>query len=73
MKFTALTREILAIRRDRRDMTKAGWEHVGERGGRLWELYRGGRTRHRITDVRVARDGRSLWIKTAIHETLSNR
>jgi len=55
----------VAIRRERRAMTKDGWEHLGEGGGKLWEMYRGGRVGHQITDVRIAADGISLWIKTA--------
>lgn len=65
MIHTRLAKETLAHRRDVRDMTKAGWEFVGERGGRLWELYRGYRIGYRITDVRISRDGLGLWIKTA--------
>lgn len=64
MKVTNLTRSMLTVRRDVRDMTRDGWEKVGEGGGRLWELYRGGRTREVITDVKIAADGKSLWIKT---------
>jgi hypothetical protein len=42
-----------------------GWEEVGEGGGKLWELYRGARHDHVITDVRIAPGGKSLLIKTA--------
>lgn len=65
MKVTEATRRWLAIRRDERDMKRAGWEFVGEGGGKLWELYRGCRTSHSIVDVRIAACGRALWIKTA--------
>ncbi len=65
MKVSSFTRCALAIRRDRRTMERGGWEFVGEGGGRLWELYRGGRGDHRIVDVRIAACGRALWIKTA--------
>lgn len=65
MLATASQKEAIAIRRELRDLPKEGWEQVGEGGGKLWELYRGGRWRHRITDVRISVDGRSLWIKTA--------
>jgi hypothetical protein len=65
MRITNFTREALAMRRDTRDMERDGWEYVGERGGRLWELYRGGRYRERIVDVRIAACGKALWVKTA--------
>lgn len=65
MKLTPFAKSALAVRRERRDMPKEGWEPVGEGGSALWELYRGGRTDHIITDVRIAADGKSLWIKTA--------
>ncbi len=40
-----------------------GWEEVGEGGGKLWELYRGFRTSHRIVDARITPDGLSLLVK----------
>lgn len=40
-----------------------GWEPVGETGGRLWELYRGGRSDCIITDVKIAYDGLSLIVR----------
>lgn len=64
MLVTDFTRDALAVRRDRRDMLADGWELVGEGGGKLGELYRGARTRHRITDCRIAACGRAIWIKT---------
>jgi hypothetical protein len=64
VKVNQFVKDALRLRRDKRDMAKAGWEFVGERGGDLWELYRGGRGRHRIVDVRIAACGRALWIKT---------
>lgn len=64
MKVTPKTSKILSIRRERRDMLKAGWEFVGEDGGNLWQLYRGGRYRERIYDVKIAACGMALWIKT---------
>lgn len=66
MKVTAATKRALADRRDDRDKLASGWERVGERGGKLWELYRGYRIGYKITDVRIAADGRSLWIKTQV-------
>lgn len=65
MKVTEFTRHALAVRRDERDALKQGFEMVGENGGKLWELYRGGRYQHKITDVRIAKSGKALWIKTA--------
>lgn len=65
MKVTKLTRSALTVRREARDMKTNGWESVGEGGGKLWELHRGGRWREVITDVKIAADGKSLWIKTA--------
>jgi hypothetical protein len=64
MKFTEFTKGRLACERDEREMTAAGYERVGEGGGALWELYRGARVGHVITDVKIAKDGISLWIKT---------
>lgn len=61
---SATSKAIRRVRTDNRDMVKAGWEKVGEGGGKLWELNRGSRIGHRITDVRIAADGVSLWIKT---------
>ena len=63
MKVTDWTRRALAYRRERRDLPKQGWEYVGERGGSLWEIHRGVRYRERITDVRIACDGKALWVK----------
>jgi hypothetical protein len=40
-----------------------GWEMVGENGGLLWQLHRGGRTRSVITDVRIAPGGKELLVK----------
>lgn len=67
MKVTPFTRKALAVRREVRDLTKDGWEQItatfGE--GRLWELDRGFRTHHRITDIRIGADGKSIWWKAA--------
>lgn len=65
MKLSPLTRQALRGRREVRDLTREGWEQVGEGGGNLWELHRGCRHDHVITDVRIACDGKSLWIKTS--------
>lgn len=63
MRVTDTTRRRLAYRREERAMIRAGWERVGEGGGKLWELHRGCRWRERITDVRIAIDGKSLWVR----------
>jgi hypothetical protein len=64
MIHTALAKRALAVRRDHRDMPKAGWEYVGEGGGKLWELNRGYRIGHRIAEVKIAADGVGVWVKT---------
>lgn len=63
MKVTDFTRRALACRREKRDYEKRGWERVGENGGKLWELHRGYRYNHKIVDVAISVDGRSLWVK----------
>lgn len=69
MKFTDRTREILACRREDRDMTRDGWERVDESGGMLWQITRGSRWTQRIVDVRIARSGYFLWVKIADSQT----
>lgn len=63
MKLTDLTRSILTARRQRSHLESHGYEEIGERGGRLWELHRGCRMDHRIVDVVVAADGKTLFAK----------
>lgn len=64
MKVTGFTRSALAVRRDKRDRLRDGWEYLGEGGGLLWELHRGWRYDHRIRAVAIAACGKALWIKT---------
>ena len=64
MKVTDITRTALKVRREAKRMQADGWERVGEGGGKLWELHRGGRWREIITEVKIAADGKSLWIRT---------
>jgi hypothetical protein len=64
MKITNKTKEVLRCRRERRRLLAEGYEEVGEGGGRLWELYRGRRVGYVITDVKIAPEGLSLFIKT---------
>lgn len=54
----------IAVRRDRRDRMKQGYEYLGEGGGKIWELYRGCRYDHVITDAIIAADGKGVWVKT---------
>lgn len=63
MRVTELTRHLLAYRRMAKELTAKGWEEVGEGGGNLWQLYRGGRTDQRIVAVRIAPGGKSLFVK----------
>lgn len=63
MIVTEHTKFILAIARQRRDLYAKGYEEVGENGGKLWELYRGARCNHRITDAVVAVHGKSVYVK----------
>lgn len=58
---TQWQKDVLAARRETRDMTKAGYERVGEGNHIFGQLNRGGRWRQRIVDVKIALDGKSLW------------
>lgn len=60
MKVTDFTRGALAFRRDRRDMQALGYQWTEG----SWELHRGGKTDHRIVDVRISVDGKYIWFKT---------
>lgn len=70
MRVTQFTRDVLAGKRLERervlakgDLLALGWEEIGEGGGKLWELYRGGRYDHKIVDVLIAPGGKSLFVK----------
>lgn len=63
MKVTGLTKRFLASRRQRRQLIAKGYEEVGEGGGLLWQLERGGRIGHRIVDAIIAVEGRSVYVK----------
>jgi len=65
MMVTPLTKEILRCRRERRRLASDGWQEVGENGGCLWQLHRGARLNHVISDVRIAPEGRTIFIKIA--------
>lgn len=64
MHFTNRTREALRCRRIRRDLIAAGFEEIGAGGGRLWQLHRGFGIDHVITDVAIAPEGKSVFVKT---------
>lgn len=59
---TSWQKAVLAARRERRDMEKAGWEYLGEGGGKIWELVRGSRVGKRIVEAKVAIDGHGVWV-----------
>lgn len=63
MKVSQFTRDVLANRRQQRDMLRDKWELVGDNGGKLWELDRGYRTNCIIKDVKIAVNGKQLWVK----------
>lgn len=66
MKVTDFTRSRLKQRRERRALVAAGYEEVGADGGPLWELQRGARRLgHVITDVKIAPEGRTVFVKIA--------
>ena len=59
------SKDIIAVRRDMRDRKRGGYEYLGEGGGNIWELYRGYRYNHVITEAIIAVDGKGVWVKTA--------
>ena len=63
MKVTDLTRIKLKHARERRRLERAGYEEVTERGGKLWELHRGGRLDHVIVDAVPAPEGKTVFVK----------
>jgi hypothetical protein len=65
LKVTDLTKRVLHYRRIVKEWRKEGYEQVGERGGNLWQLYRGARVGKKIVDVRIAPDGLSVFVKIA--------
>ena len=68
MLVTDFARDALRCRKGRAALKKLGYENVGEGGGPLWELQRGGRYDHIITDVRIDPDGKSLWVMITSEE-----
>jgi hypothetical protein len=63
MKVTQRTKAVLAMRRQQRELYAKGYEYVGEGGGKLWEIYRGGRCGQRITDAIVDVAGMGVYVK----------
>lgn len=63
MIVTQFTRTALRQRRFERDAFRDGYEEVGENGGKLWEIYRGGRVGRKIVDAKVSPDGLSVFVK----------
>lgn len=59
MKVTETTKRALAVRRERRDMEKAGYRICEP----FWELNRGARYLERITDVKISVCGKFVWAK----------
>lgn len=64
MKITDLTRSSLAYRRQRRDLTRKGYECMSCNAGvgRLWELDRGSRQNWRLVDAVLGVDGKSVYV-----------
>lgn len=61
VKVTELTRRVLAVRREDRAMTAAGYrKHETD-----WEIHRGMRRQERIVDAKVSIDGKYVWTKIA--------
>jgi len=63
MLVTKFTRDALNYRRTTKKWEAEGFEDLGESGGKLGEIYRGGRYTQRITEARIAPDGMSVWVK----------
>ncbi len=64
MKFTARTKEALRCGRIRRDLLARGFEEVTDSGGKMWEMDRGARMHHRIVDVVIAPECKTIFIRT---------
>jgi hypothetical protein len=61
--LSVVNRDLRLTQPEYRKLLADGWEEVGERGGNLWELYRGFRYNCRIVDARITPDGMSLLVK----------
>lgn len=65
MKVTDWTRRALHYRRTVKQWRAEGFEDLGEDGGNLWEIYRGGRVGQTIKEVRIAPNGMSVFVRVA--------
>lgn len=65
MKFTELTKQSLAYRRQRKEMVSKGYEEITMAFGigNLWELDRGGRYDFRLVDAVLGTNGKSVFVK----------
>jgi hypothetical protein len=57
------TRKWLAVRRARQSFKERGFEEIGESGGRMWELHRGGRQDCRITACEIDPLKKTVWVR----------
>ena len=68
LKVSSFTKDVLRCRRIRKELIAQGYEEVSENGGKLWELHRGNRIGHEISDVEIGPEKKSLFIKTRSNE-----
>jgi hypothetical protein len=59
MKVTAFTKRALAVRREARELQRAGYR----RHETDWEILRGFRTDEVIVDAKISHDGKHVWTK----------
>lgn len=72
MRVTSITKRRLNYLRFVRKYTALGYEDLGERGGRLWEIYRGYRIGQQIVDAVIPPGGMSVFVKIAPSTDPSN-
>lgn len=65
MKMTEYTKKAIHYRRTVKQWKAEGFEEVGEHGGNLWQIYRGGKCGQIIHEARVAPDGMSIFVRIA--------
>lgn len=68
MKMTEYSKAVLHYRRTVKQWKDEGFEDLGERGGNLWQIYRGSRCGQIIHEARVAPDGMSVFVRIAPRE-----
>ena len=61
MKMTDFTSRALACRREKRDMTAAGFAETSDFD---WRLTRGCLRHHKIAEVKISVDGKQVWYRT---------